>query len=409
MNLALFIANRYFSSTFDKDNISTTYAKVAVTAVTISLAVMVSAMGMGFGLQRQIKDKVANFGAHIKVLPFSSQFSEENKKKVLDLQAMKPYTEIHPHLVHQQPVVSLAGLIRTDEAFHGVMMKGVDSTFRLDQFADKLVEGRLPNFAVQQFETMLSATIARQLKLKIGDRFQVTYIIPSRKYPAIRQYTLVGIFETDWKEFDDNVVLTHMDPLQQLLRWKPTEVEYMEYYADNTSELKRMTRSMFYKVGQDKNVVSILDEYEEVFNWVALFDTNIYIVLVLMIMVAVINIMTVLLIMMFERRAFVGMLKSMGGSNALIRKVFIYKAAYIIFRGLIYGNAVALIILATVKYGEIITLNPEVYFVSSLPAEINWLHFLIANSLIFVVCVLSMWIPTYMITKIHPAKAIKMQ
>jgi len=366
-------------------------------------------MGMGFGLQRQIKEKVADFGAHIKVKPFSSQFSDGNKKKSLDLNTLKPYKAIHPRLVHQQPVVSLSGLIRTEEAFHGVIMKGVDSTFQVDEFQTKLVAGRLPSFKTDLYETMLSATIARQLNLEVGDEYQVTFMLASRKYPAIRRYKLVGIFETDWKEFDDIMVISHMNPLQQLLRWTPNQVEYMEYYTLKGSDWRRMTKSMYYKVGQNNNVTSIEEEYEEVFNWVALFDTNIYIVLVLMTMVAVINIMTVLLIMMFERRTFVGMLKSLGGSNRLIRKIFIYKAAYITSRGLIIGNLVAILVLLIVKYGRIIKLNPEVYFVSSLPADLHWLHFLLANALIFTVCVLSMWIPTYMITKIRPAKAIKMQ
>ena len=408
LNVAYFIARRFFGGILDKDNLSTTYVKIAIVAVSISLTVMIASLGTGFGLQREIKRKIASFGAHLKIVNYSSDYTQQGLVKPVELQPKNTYQDLHSTIKHAQPYITLSGLIRTEETFQGVIMKGVNQDYDFSFFTDKMVKGKMPSFGDSRSNKIwFSETMAKQMQLQIGDKFQVAFTLKNRKYPAIRKFELVGIFHTGWAKFDENMVFCDMRWLQQLLRWNANQVSGIELFIEEVNRIDEIRQKIYYKVGKDQDVIAITEEYSEIFNWVSLFDTNVYIILSLMILVAVINIITVLLIMIFERIKLIGTLKSFGAKNQLIRRIFIYKGVYIIYKGLFYGNLIGIGILLILKYGKIIQLNPKVYYVNSLPADIDLFHILLANALILIICTLSMTIPTYMVTRISPAQAVR--
>lgn len=407
MNLAYFIAKRYFKKTFDKDSISTTFFKIATLAVGISVVVMIGSLAIGFGLKKAIQEKIVSFASPIKVYRYISDYSPYASSTPIEISddIMEVIDNEHD-ISSVQYYVNLSGIIKNEGSFQGAVLKGVDSSYNLEFLQSFLVKGNLLSNKAP-FEAMISEKMANELDLDTNQYFHMIFVLQNKKYPVQRRFKVTAIFNTGWKEFDENIVYVNSPILQNLLQWTTNQYSGIEINTDNFDKIAALKNRLYNTLGVDYDVTSVFEEYPEIFGWIELFDTNIFMVLTLMILVAIANIVTVLLILTFERKKMVAILKSIGTSNTIIRKIFIYKTGYILWKGVFWGNIIAVALLLILKYTALISLNSDVYFVEKLPITISLWHILIVDVGLIVMCYITVWIPSNKISKISPALILK--
>lgn len=412
MNYELFIAKRIIAAKQYKSSISSPIIKIAIIAIAIGIIIMMISMATGLGLQQKIQEKLSGFNGHIQITNFDNNNSEITLVPVSKKQDFYPKFTTVKGINNVQVFATKAGIIRTETDFEGIVFKGVSGDYNWAFFKDYLVEGILPNYNTETVsnDVLISREISNRMGIKLGDEFNILFVKedPS-KAPWIRVVKAVGIYDSGFQDFDENFVIADIQHIQKINRWKNNEVGGFEVFITNFSEIESKSQEVYEQTGSTLNSQSIIEKYPAIFEWINLFDTNIYLIIALMILVAGINMITALLVLILERTQMVGILKALGSTNVSIRKVFLYNAGYLILRGLFWGNLLGLLLLFAQKYGKFISLNPETYYVNTVPIYLNVNYLILLNIGTLLLCLLMLIIPSIIISKISPAKTIKFE
>jgi lipoprotein-releasing system permease protein len=409
LNLEYFIAKRLITAKDNKSSISAPIIKIAISAIAIGMIMMIVSVATGIGLQQKIREKISAFNGHIIIANYDNNQSDATLVPVSKSQKFYPKFSSVPEVSHVQAVASKAGIIRTAEAFEGIVFKGVGTDYKWDNIKEYLISGRLPNLAASlNSEVLISQFLANRLKLKVGDEFNTFFMKEGQnKLPNIRRFKIVGIFNSGFQEFDATYVLGDIRHIQRINKWKPDQVGAFEVFVNDFDNISAIGEQVYEHTGSTLDSQTIVEKYNYIFEWLQLFDFNIVVILIVMILVATINMVVALLVLILERTQMIGILKAIGASNWSIRKTFLYNASYLIFRGLFWGNLIGVTILLVQKYFGIVELNPENYYVNQAPVDINIVYIILLNVLTVGVCFLVLLIPSYIITKITPVKAIR--
>lgn len=408
MNFELFIAKRIIGNKTYKSSVSAPIIKIGIAAIAIGIIVMLIAIATGFGLQQKIRDKVVAFNGHIEITNFDTNASDESQVPISLNQEFYPKFENIEGIKHIQGVATKFAVIRTESDFEGVVVKGVGADYNWDYFKDFLVEGRLPDFTKQRNEEILiSKYLANRLGFKVGDKFQTLFGEQLDKLPRIINFEIVGIFNSGFQELDEKFCIADLRHIQRLNKWNSDEIGNFEVFIDDFSKLDETYQKVYQEIPSLLNATPITQKFYTIFEWIKIFDNNTYGIIVIMIIVAGINMITALLVLILERTRMIGVLKALGSSNWSIRKVFLYNASYLIGLGLLWGNVIGLSLLFAQKYFKLFPLNPDIYYVSEAPVYLSWDYVLLLNIGTFIACLLMLLIPSYIISKISPVKAIR--
>lgn len=383
--------------------------KIAISAIAIGMIMMIVSVATGIGLQQKIREKISAFNGHIIIANYDNNQSDATLVPVSKNQKFYPKFTSVPDVDHIQAVATKAGIIRTADAFEGIVFKGVGADYRWDNIKEYLVSGRLPNLlASLNPEVIISQYLANRLKLKVGDEFNTFFMKEGQnKLPNIRRFKIVGVFSSGFQEFDATYVLGDIRHVQRINKWKSDQIGAFEVFVDDFDNISTVGEQVYEHTASTLDSQTIVQKYSYIFEWLQLFDFNIVVILIVMILVATINMVVALLVLILERTQMIGIMKAIGANNWSIRKMFLYNASYLIYRGLLWGNLIGVAILLIQKYFGVVELNPENYYVNEAPVYINVFYILLLNVLTVVVCFVVLLIPSYIITKITPVKAIR--
>ena len=409
MNLEYFIAKRLITAKHFKSSISAPIIKIAISAIAIGMIMMIVSVATGIGLQQKIREKVSAFNGHIIISNYDNNQSEVTLVPISKKQDFYPKFTSVPEVSHVQAIASKAGIIRTETAFEGIILKGIGADYQWNNIKEYIVLGRLPDYSrgINQ-EVLISQFLANRLNLKVGDNFNTFFIKENQNQPPnIRRFKITGIFNSGFQEFDATYIIGDIRHIQRINKWKPDQVGAFEVFVNDFDKIKTVGEEVYQQTASTLDTKTIIEKYSYIFEWLKLFDFNIIIILAVMILVATINMVVALLVLILERTQMIGILKALGTNNWSVRKIFLYNAFYLIVRGLFWGNLIGISLLLMQRYFGVIQLNPENYYVNQAPVYLNWGYILLLNLLTITVCFMVLLIPSYIITKISPVKAIR--
>ena len=410
MNLEYFIAKRLNGGTSYKSSASSTIIKIAIAAIAIGMVMMLISIATGIGLKREIRQKVSAFSGDILVSNFDGNNSEETVNPISINQDFYPNFDAVPEVTHVQAITTKAGMIRTAETFEGVVYKGVGDDYDWSRIEDYIIEGRKPELTGDlNNEILMSTYLAKRLGFTVGDKAIIHFVNKENTRFRPRSLDIVGLYESAYQEFDKIYIIGDRRHLTFINKWEKDEVGAFEVFVDDFDNIERVNNEVYENSGSMLRSISIIQRNYNIFEWIKLFDFNIMLIIVVMILIAGINIAVALLVLVLERTRMIGILKALGGSDWNVRKIFIYNAMYLIGLGLFWGNLIGLGILFAQKYFGFIKLDPSTYYVSEAPVLINGWHILSLNLGVFTICVLILLIPSYIITKISPVRAIRFE
>jgi len=412
MSTGTFIARRLIKDRKQDTSFSRPINVIAIIGIALGLAVMILAVSILTGFKQQIRDKVAGFGAHIQVVNFDANLSYET----VPVSSAQPFTgkiRNHPGIKNIQVFATKAGIIKTDENIQGVVLKGIGSDYDWSFFRTNVVEGEVVTVTdtARTDEVLISKKVADMLGLKLGDSFSMFFV---QDPPRMRKFTIKGIYETSLEEFDKTYLFCDIDHIRRLNGWKEGQVSGFEIFINDFDELEYMTDvvrdAIGYKMAEEEEqlkVTNIRMRYPQIFDWLGFQDTNVIIILLLMILVAGFNMISGLLILILEKTNMIGVLKALGAENKVIRSVFLYQAAWLTSKGLLWGNIIGIgLALLQLKTG-LISLDPASYYLSSVPINLDPLHIILLNAGTMAAIILMLLIPSQLIARITPVKAIR--
>lgn len=409
MNYELFIAKRIIAGKKYKNSISSPIIKIAITAIALGIIIMLIAVATGAGLQYKIRDKMAGFKGHVQIINYDANNSDISTVSIHKNQDFYPTFKDIDGIKNIQIFANKGGILRTKTDFEGIIFKGVSTDYDWTFFKEYLVAGTIPD--LQQDRTkgvLLSQTIVNRLQLKLHDTVQATFLkTANSKLTSQRKYTVVGIYNSGFAEFDKSMMIGDIREVQRLNKWSENEIGGFEVILESFDNIEAKGDEIYNRISATLNSKTILESYPTVFEWIELFDNNVWFIIGIMILVAGINMITALLVLILERVQMIGILKALGSTNTSIRKVFLYNASYLILKGLFWGNLIGLSILFIQHYFKVITLNPETYYVTTMPVHISFTYILLLNIGTLVMCFLMLIIPSFIITKIQPSTSIK--
>lgn len=408
MNFELFIAKRIIGSKSYKSSVSAPIIKIGIAAIAIGIIVMLIAIATGLGLQQKIRDKVVAFNGHIIIDNYDTNASDESQVPISLEQDFYPEFKSIEGISHVQGTANKFTVIRTETDFEGVVIKGVGKDYKWNYFEEFLIDGRLPNFKNELTnEILISKYLANRLGFQTGDTFQTLFGENLDRAPRIVTFKIVGIYNSGFQELDEKFCIADIRHIQRINKWKANQIGAFEVFIEDFSKQDEISKEVHKETGSFLKATSIKKKYSSIFEWLKIFDTNTNIIIGIMILVAGINMITALLVLILERTQMIGILKALGTSDWSVRKVFIYNASYLIGLGLLWGNVIGLGLLFAQKYFKLFPLNPDTYYVSEAPVYISLDYILLLNIGTFVACFLMLLIPSIIISKISPVKAIR--
>lgn len=408
MNFTWWFAKKIALGKSSKNNLSTIIIRIAQFAVGIGILVSLVTLSTGIGARKGIKQKLADFNGHITIKPYNSNQSFDSDSVALN-QPFYPKFDGIPEITHVQPIATLGGIIRTEDNFSGIILKGVGTDYDTIRFRPYMIKGHFPKIWKDSLSTQvaLSKKMADELNLDVDSSF-VTYFVSGSNKPIYRRFHISGLYSTDIKDFDDIYVIGDLKQVQRLNRWDENTVGGFELFTKNIEDLDQTTLKVNDAIDFQLYAQSATNSFSQINNWIEIFDTNIFVVLFIMLVVVVINMIMVLLILILERTYSIGLLKTMGASNWRIRSIFIYYAVFIMIPGLIIGNLLGLSLLLIQKYFKIIKLPPENYYLSTAPVHLDLFMVLLLNLFAILISAIILILPSFMISKISPNRAMKM-
>ena len=417
MSLSFSIARRLYSTPDKTKKVSNPAIKIAMAGIAIGIAVMVISVAVVFGFKHTIKDKVVGFGSHITVGNFLSMHGFEQAPVVMGDSMVSAINHIEG-VKSVSPYVMTQGILKTDEDFLGVQLKGVSENYDTHFLEANLIEGKMPKFTSKEpaedapKEILLSKIQADKLKLKAGERV-FAYFIKGENVRA-RRFTIAGIYQTNIAAFDETICLTDFRTAQKLNEYKDDEADGAEVIIDDFTQLDEVADRFVMKVNRtvDRNEETytsetIYDMYPGIFSWLDVLDLNVWIILGLMVAVAGFTMISGLLIIILERTSMIGLMKALGMRNGGIRRTFIWLAMFIVCKGLLIGNVLAFALMYLQKFTGVVKLDPSVYLVSEVPLEINLPVILLINLCTLLICSLILILPSMLVSHISPAKVMR--
>ena len=409
MNTSLFIAKRLYNTKENNNNYTRPIIRIAILAIALSVAVMLLSVIVLSGFKNNISEKVIGFGSHIKISKFNNNQSYENDPLDFDLNM---YSEIQSSgfVKNIQVFSTKAGIIKNNNEILGVVLKGVGNDFNWSFFSENLISGEIfpINDSLGEITNniLISESISRKIGLKSGDNIIMYFIQePSR----VRKFLISGIYKTGLSDFDDIIIIGDIKHIQNLNDWNNNKIGGYEIVINDFDKLEENTKIIDDLISYDLNAQSIKEINPQIFDWLALQDFNVLIIIILMLIVGSVNMITSLLIIILEKSKFIGILKAIGASNWSIRKVFLYNSIYLILNGLFWGNSFALGFAFLQQSFNIISLDETIYFMNSVPISIDLFSILMINFWTVIICYLTLIIPSIIITKISPVKSIRFE
>lgn len=412
MNLPYFIAQRLIKGRREETSFSRPINVIAIIGIAMGLAVMIIAVAILTGFKLQIREKVVGFGSHIQIMNFDSNISFETAP-IKDGQDFIPKIKKLPGISHIQVFATKAGIIKTDEEIQGVVLKGVGSDFDWSYFSSNIIDGSIftVNDTSRTDKVIISKKISDMLRLKTGDSFAMHFI---QDPPRMRKFTISGIYETSLEEFDKMYIFCDIGHIKRLNGWDDDQISGFEIFIKDFDKLDIMTQevrdAIGYKITEDDSkfkVTNIKMRYPQIFDWLNFQDINVIIIIFLMLVVAGFNMISGLLILILEKTNMIGILKALGSDDTTIRRVFLYQAAYLIGKGLLWGNLIGIgLAFLQLKTG-LVTLDPSLYYIKTVPVNLNLVYILLLNAGTMVAIITMLLIPSQLISRITPVKAIK--
>jgi len=381
-------------------------------AIAISIIMMLMAIATGVGLKYKIREKLTAFNGHIQIQNYDNNVSDISVAPISLKQEFYPEFKNIDAISHVQAVATKGGVIRTEETFEGTIAKGVGTDYDWSRFEAYLVDGRLPDYTGKlNDEVMLSGLMANRLQLKVGDSFFIFF--PKEddlSSPNQRKFKIVGLYDSGFEEFDGTYFFTDIRHIQRMNKWDDDQIGNFEVFLENFDDIDEKSKEIYGQTVSDLDAQNIKTKYYDIFEWMSLFDFNIAMIIGIMIIVGGINMITALLVLILERTQMIGILKAMGASDLVVRKVFLYNATYLIGIGLFWGNLIGIgLLLLQQKFKWFKFPNPEEYYIDYIPVHIEVSSIILLNVGVLVLCFLMLLIPSLIISKITPVKAIKFE
>lgn len=412
MNLNLFIANKIRKGEVTGKKLSGPIITVATLGIVLGMTVMILSLSIGTGFKREIRNKIVGFGSHVQVMnyDYNSSFETNPIQRdsifVTQLLAMDGIKKV-------QEFATKPGLIKTNESIQGVVLKGIGKDFNWNYFNHIIIEGKKPDISgtTTSNDIIISYTLSKLLQLKVGDKVPMYFF---QDKVRARNFTISAIYDSHLPEFDKLFVFVDIRQIIKLNNWEDDQITGYEITLDEFDQMIPLGRQIDIlaasRISPDGGMLrttTIAQQQPQIFGWLDLLDMNVAIILILIVLVAGFNMISGLLIIILERTAMIGILKALGKQNWNIRKVFLYLATFIISKGIIIGNIVGIGVCLIQKYFGIIALDPENYYLDTVPIYLNPLHLVYLNIATIIVSYLMMIGPSYLVTKITPVEAIR--
>ena len=408
MNFETYMANRFRKSNSYKSTVSSPIIKISVSSIVIGIVMMVISISSSVGLQNTIQTKVSSFFGHISISNFENNSSLSSLKPIkIDLK--KEVLIKNPKISNIQYVAYKSGLIINKKSFEGVIFKGISSNFDWSVFSNYIIDGNVVNTTNEiTNDVIISEYLSKKLSLEVNQKFKTTFFKSnSILAPNERIFRVVGIYKSGFNEFDEVYFIGDIRHIQKMNKWQMDEIGSIEVIIENFDEIDNVTQQLYDETSSVLNVLSIKERFPEIFNWIALFDINVLLIIIIMILVGGINMITALLVTVLEKASLIGVLKTLGSSNNSIRSIFLINGIYLISLGMIIGNFISILIIFLQNKIGFIMLDPETYYVSELPFDFNILSIVFLNIGVLILCLLMLILPSLVITKINPAESVK--
>ena len=402
------MANRFRKSNSYKSTVSSPIIKISVSSIVIGIVMMVISISSSVGLQNTIQTKVSSFFGHISISNFENNSSLSSLKPIkIDLE--KEVLIKNPKISNIQYVAYKPGLIINKKSFEGVVLKGISSNFDWSIFSNYIIDGNVINTTNEMTNNVIiSEYLSKKLSLEVNQKFKTTFFKSnSILAPNERIFRVVGIYKSGFNEFDEVYFIGDIRHIQKMNKWQMDEIGSIEVIIENFDEIDNVTQQLYDETSSVLNVLSIKERFPEIFNWIALFDINVLLIIIIMILVGGINMITALLVTVLEKASLIGVLKTLGSSNNSIRSIFLINGTYLISLGMIIGNLISILIIFLQNKTGLINLDPETYYVSELPFDFNFSSILFLNIGVLVLCFLMLILPSLVITKISPSESVK--
>lgn len=415
MNTELFISRKLF---FDKSNrqfLSQKVIRIALFGIALGLAVMLISVAVVTGFKKEVRNKVIGFGSHIQVVNFDSR----NSYELSPISKNQPFLhelETIEGIKHLQVYATKPGMIKTEEYIQGIVFKGVDQNYNWEFFQNNLVEGRIPqlNDSTRVSEIILSEQVSKLLRLNLNDLVVFYFVNENEITPRLLQLKICGIYRTGLEEFDNLFVVGDIKQIQRLNGWESDKISGFEIEISDFNkihDMEQQVRNLVVDYHKDNDTIlrteSITRLYPQIFDWLAILDMNVWVILFLMIMVAGFNMISGLLVLILERSNMIGVLKALGSPDWSIRKIFLYLAVFLTGRGMIWGNIIGVALIFVQKLFQVIKLDPTTYYVDVVPVNFSIVHLLLINIGSIAITTLMLVVPSYLVSKISPDKTIR--
>ena len=421
VNAEKFIANRITLSGKGKNNISKPIVKIGITGIALGISVMILTISIVLGFKKEIINKITGITSHISISSMGINSSNERDPIKLSDDTLKMIKNLS-FIKHIQPIAIKNCIIKTKSENEGVLLKGVTADYDFTFLKQYLTEGAFPSFndSTASKEILLSKKLADKLEVKLGQKL-IAYFVTKKKLndttlsgsyyiefeQRSRTFNVCGIINTGFAEFDNNLALIDMKQIQKLNYWNNNEVGSYELFVKDFNQLEENTEKVQELAGYNYQVLPVNETYASIFSWLEMVDVNGVIIITLMLLVAGVNMITALLILILERANMVGLVKSMGMSNASVRKIFFHVSVKLLSRGLIIGNVIGIGVVLLQYFTHLIKLNSDTYYVEYVPVIFNIEYILMLNAGIILSCLLMMFFPTLILTRLTPIRTLR--
>ncbi|MDR0186451.1 ABC transporter permease [Prevotella brunnea] len=413
MNFPLFIAGKIYRNEDKARKVSKPAIRIATIGVAVGLAVMIVSVSVVLGFKHTIRNKVIGFGSHITVADFMSLQSSENYPIAVSDSLMGALEKVNG-VKHTQRFAYCQGILKTDDDFLGVTLKGVGPEFDSTFIHENMVAGSIPTFSDKnsQQKILISKNIANKLSVKVGDKIFAYFV--NEQGVRMRKFAICGIYETNLKQFDSQICLTDLYTTNKLNGWEPDQCSGVELQIKDFNQLEQTSINVLSQVknkvdkyGSTYSSETVIEQNPQIFSWLDLMDLNVWIILGLMVAVAGVTMISGLLIIILERTQMIGIMKAIGANNRQIRHVFLWFATFVIGKGLLIGNLLGIGLILFQEHTKFLRLNPQTYYVDTVPTEINTILIIGLNIVTLLICVFVLIAPSYLISHIHPAKSMR--
>ena len=414
MNLELFIAKRIYFSKEGERKATPPVVRIAMVGIALGLAVMILSVAIVIGFKKEIRNKVIGFGSHIQITNFDNNTSYESTPVAVS-DTLLNHLKSFPGITHVEAFATKPGILKTDTDFQGIVLKGVDENYDWTFFRNNLKEGEIPVFDKDKTSTdvLISRYLANMLGLKVGDSF-LTYFVGENIRP--RKFHITGTYETGFVDYDKIFVMADIRQTRRLNDLDADEVSGLERQVDNYDHLDHIAEDLYFDIAekQDRNgnsyyTRSVKEMNPMIFDWLDVQDINVVVILVLILAVAGFTMISGLLIIILERTNMIGILKALGECNTSIRKIFLYISFFLIGKGMIWGNVIGIALCLIQSFFHFVKLDPSIYYLEAVPIYLTVLSLVLLNVGTLAASMLMLLGPSYLITRIEPAKSIRFE